>query len=486
MDYEEIQERLIEDDRDQEKIIKKAPPKNEQKNELKIKLPPFEISHIDFGVYSTEEVQRISVCKLTSSKLVGEESVYDPRMGATDIGKLCPTCGLDATKCVGHFGRIDLCESILNPAFYKYIVGFLRVTCLSCHSILLSKEHLQLEGLLRGSGEKRFRKIFSAIEKISVCSRCSNPKTKITLNVEEGIIYSEYKKIKVPLSTREIFKVLNDIPNEDVELLGLIPKIIHPRNLIISSLLVLPPRARPFIVNDTSMCDDELTTQYLEIIKINNKLNDMKINEENDENKLQKLMSNLKFKVSTLFNNSKGKAKLTNGKPIKGIKERLNGKAGRIRSNLLGKRQQQSARTVIGPGINLRTDEIGVPERIAKNLSFPEVVTPFNIKNLTKLVNEGKANILVRGKNIFYLKRVLTTCGTKLQWGDVIRRGGKEIKTTDNNFKLIRGDVLIRSGKKIPIVLPKKKHFEVFVGDVVHRQLRNGDITILNRQPTQM
>lgn len=67
------------------------------------------------------------------------------------------------------------------------------------------------------------------------------------------------------------------------------------------------------------------------------------------------------------------------GKPLKSIKARLKGKEGRIRGNLMGKRVDFSARTVITPDPNLRIDEVGVPRTIAQNMTFPEIVTPFNI-----------------------------------------------------------------------------------------------------------
>ena len=67
------------------------------------------------------------------------------------------------------------------------------------------------------------------------------------------------------------------------------------------------------------------------------------------------------------------------GKPLKAIKARLKGKEGRIRGNLMGKRVDFSARTVITPDPNLRIDQVGVPRSIAQNMTFPEIVTPFNI-----------------------------------------------------------------------------------------------------------
>ena len=56
------------------------------------------------------------------------------------------------------------------------------------------------------------------------------------------------------------------------------------------------------------------------------------------------------------------------GRPLKSIKERLNGKTGRVRGNLMGKRVDYSARSVITADPNISIRELGVPLKIAKNI----------------------------------------------------------------------------------------------------------------------
>lgn len=60
------------------------------------------------------------------------------------------------------------------------------------------------------------------------------------------------------------------------------------------------------------------------------------------------------------------------GRPVKAIRSRLKGKEGRLRGNLMGKRVDFSARTVITGDPNLELDEVGVPKSIAMNLTYPE------------------------------------------------------------------------------------------------------------------
>jgi len=96
------------------------------------------------------------------------------------------------------------------------------------------------------------------------------------------------------------------------------------------------------------------------------------------------------------------------GRPVKAIRARLKGKEGRLRGNLMGKRVDFSARTVITGDPNLELDEVGVPKTIAMNLTFPErgkefdesnsiglisiSVTPYNIAYLQELVRNGPQN----------------------------------------------------------------------------------------------
>lgn len=74
---------------------------------------------------------------------------------------------------------------------------------------------------------------------------------------------------------------------------------------------------------------------------------------------------------------------------MKAIRARLKGKEGRIRGNLMGKRVDFSARSVITPDASLRLDQLGVPIRIAENITVPEAVTYSNIDEMKMLVQNG-------------------------------------------------------------------------------------------------
>ena len=100
----------------------------------------------------------------------------------------------------------------------------------------------------------------------------------------------------------------------------------------------------------------------------------------------------------------------------------------------MGKRVDQSARTVITSDPNIALNEVGIPLIIATNLSYPEIVSKYNIKYLKQLVKNGKrvypgANFVIKNivdkegneaKHIYHLKYVEKP--VPLKYGDIVER----------------------------------------------------------------
>jgi DNA-directed RNA polymerase III subunit RPC1 len=132
-------------------------------------------------------------------------------------------------------------------------------------------------------------------------------------------------------------------------------------------------------------------------------------------------------------------------KPIRGFVQRLKGKQGRFRGNLSGKRVDFSARTVISPDPNLRIDEVAVPERVAKILTYPERVTSHNIDVLRRAVRSG--------------------CD--------IHPGANFVTSGASGFKKF-----LKFGNRNAIADGLK------IGDIVERHIVDGDVVLFNRQPS--
>ena len=462
-------------------------------NRLQMSTTTSDIEVVNFGVFSAKEILQMSEVEVFVSRTMnGPNSIYDERMGVSteSSGKNCVTCGLDVKACPGHPGHIVLNEPIVHPAskYSKMVINVLKCFCVKCHKILISKEQLLLSGLSKFKRETRMEKIIEKLKKQECCFACGSSQPKIVHSNVDDTIHTIYKSkggdgADIPLTTREILALFDKLSDEDVETLGFNPKMVHPRNFILTHLLVLPPCARPIVITDSNTCDDDLTNQYIDIIKLNQKLDGQE-----DESLRQKIVQQLKFRIQTLFDNRQNKAKHTiSGKPIKGIIDRITGKEGQIRKYLMGKRCEQTARTVIGPEPTLRLGQLGVPLEICANLTYPEYVNEMNIDLMNRLLDEGKINGVFRkgDEKRLNVKYAAWTRGTELLYKDVIVRGSQKILyINQKDLCLLPNDKIIRNGEQIDVILPKRKDFRLNIGDKVERQLQRGDIVLLNRQPT--
>lgn len=112
---------------------------------------PFKPVSLEFNMFSTEEVKKLSVARidsLISFTPLGEPIVggmYDPRLGPSHLsnGK-CPTCNQNSASCTGHFGHIELPCPVINPIFSAAVIHLLKISCLSCYKILIPKEAILL------------------------------------------------------------------------------------------------------------------------------------------------------------------------------------------------------------------------------------------------------------------------------------------------------------------------------------------------------
>lgn len=477
----------------------------------------YDISKISFGILSAEEIRNMAVCKVFNSKTNNlQNSVYDPKMGNLDTLQPCVTCGFKK-ECWGHFGYIDLVEPIVHPMFYKQVRLFLKYFCKKCYRFVLTKEQIEFYGLDKIQGGKRFEKIKNKLIKVETCSHCNSIQPNI-ISTKDGSYFIEYKskqkdskrkdkKETIPLSVEEIKKIFDNISIEDVEMIGLDSKLIQPKNLIITVFPVIPSCSRPYVMVDGNSCDDDLTYQIVEIIKVNKALSELKENQETERNNL---IQTLKFRISTMFNNSSKKAKHpTDNRPTKGIKDRLSGKEGRIRSNLMGKRVDFSARTVVGAEPTLKVNQLGVPEEISKILTKPEVVNAFNYEEMKSIVDSGKANFIIKNKNTkqevkINLSYAFNNKDEVLINDIIIHDKNVEIKIENENvilpneedwnpsifervktkIKFINSDDrVVRNNKLLDSKIFRKK-INLELGDIVERHIRNGDVVILNRHPT--
>ncbi|MGH0189046.1 UNVERIFIED_CONTAM: hypothetical protein FKN15_033169 [Acipenser sinensis] len=210
--------------------------------------------------------------------------------------------------------------------------------------------------------------------------------------VMQGSARNQEKKIL--LSPERVYEIFKRISDEEDVILGMDPKYSRPEWMIVT-VLPVPPLSvgRAIAMQGSARNQDDLTHKLADIVKINNQL---RRNEQSGAaaHVIAEDVKLLQFHVATMVDNELPglpRAMQKSGRPLKSLKQRLKGKEGRVRGNLMGKRVDFSARTVITPDPNLSIDQVGVPRSIAANMTFPEIVTPFNIDRLQELVRRGNS-----------------------------------------------------------------------------------------------
>ncbi len=398
------------------------------------------IKKIIFGILSPEMIKKMAVAKITKPDLYDEEGypieggVMDPRLGVVDPGLRCRTCGGTIRDCPGHFGYLELTKPVIHVLYVKVIHTLLNLFCPKCGRLLLTDK--QIEKL-------KERKIpVKEISKMvkSKCPHCGAPKKKIKLI--KPYTFVEGNKMLNPLEVRER---LEKIPDEDLKLIGL--KGFRPEWLVLTILPIPPVTVRPSITLETGeRSEDDLTHKLVDIVRINDRLRE-NIELGAPDFIIEDLWELLQYHVATFFDNELSgvpPARHRSGRVLKTLAQRLKGKEGRFRGNLAGKRVNFSARTVISPDPMIDLVEVGVPEKIAKELTVPVKVKEDNIEELRKLILNGPNKW--PGANY------------------IIRPDGRRKRITDNNKEEIAK--------------------EIQPGYIVERHLMNGDVALFNRQPS--
>jgi DNA-directed RNA polymerase II subunit RPB1 len=198
------------------------------------------------------------------------------------------------------------------------------------------------------------------------------------------------KRAITPQDALDIFSRISD---DQMMILGLNTQYARPEWMIISVLPVPPPPVRPGVaVDGTSMRgEDDLTYKLGDIIRANASVKRCE-QEGSPGHVVKEFKDLLQYHVATYMDNNiagQPQALQKAGRPLKTIRSRLKGKEGRLRGNLMGKRVDFSARTVITGDPNLSLDEVGVPRSTAMILTYPETVTMYNISKLHAMVQNG-------------------------------------------------------------------------------------------------
>ncbi|HIP48636.1 MAG TPA: DNA-directed RNA polymerase subunit beta' [Lutibacter sp.] len=165
-----------------------------------------------------------------------------------------------------------------------------------------------------------------------------------------------------------------------------------PEWMIMKAIPVIPPELRPLVPLDGGrFATSDLNDLYRRVIIRNNRLKRlMEIKAPEVILRNEKRM--LQESTDSLFDNTRKSSavKTRNNRPLKSLSDSLKGKQGRFRQNLLGKRVDYSARSVIVVGPNLKLHECGIPKDMAAELYKPFVIRKLIERGVVKTVKTAK------------------------------------------------------------------------------------------------
>jgi len=383
------------------------------------------VKRVQFGILSPEEIKQMSVVQVEYPETyeIGAPGkpksggLLDPKMGSVDRHISCESCNGSMSECPGHFGHIELAKPVFHIGFITTVLKVLRCVCFHCSKLLTDTNDIRFRHALKIRNQKlRLKTVLDICKSKTICEGgdeldeeqqqqqqqlaengevlikkkhggCGGyqPNYKrdgMKISVEFKQVTDETVEKKQSLTAEKVHAILKRITDEDCRAMGLEPQWARPDWMVITRLPVPPPAVRPSIMMDTiSRGEDDLTHKLAEIVKYNTLLHQRELDGA-PAHIIAEFQSVLQFHIATYMNNEipgQPQAVQRSGRPIKSIRQRLRGKEGRIRGNLMGKRVDFSARTVITPDPNISIDQVGVPRSIALNLTYPEIVTPFNI-----------------------------------------------------------------------------------------------------------
>ena len=390
-----------------------------------------DVKGVSFSIWSAKEIRETSVCQVSSFKRTIEngkfllEGVRDPRMGPLDRSSLCVTCKERSSKCAGHFGHIELTVPVYHISWVRQVIQWLKCICIKCSGLMIRD--------LKDNNVQRVRLLGHYSSHVySKCQNCGEKQSSYIWSKEYQRIVRNGKTYKIE-DVYEHLSGLSDFIVEDMNM-------SHPRNMILEVLPVPPPSVRPPIMMGSAVRgEDDLTYRLLQILRQNDLLRKL-MEEERPDHVINESRIALQHSITGYIDHRKlGQKKQQSKREYTSISQRLTAKEGRIRGNLMGKRVDFTARSVITGDDYLGVGDVGVPEAVAEVLTVPIKVTAWNKKTLQDLLRSDNSCI----------RFVIQPSGSRMDLSFVSRFG-----------------------------------IELDVGWIIERKLLDNDIVLFNRQPT--
>lgn len=315
------------------------------------------------SLLSNEEMESLAAFDITKTL-----DLHDPRFGSTGSMQFqCPTCGMNEDACIGHHAILRLPYSIFHPLVYKETLTIINSTCIKCKcksgqgnrcpecGEIVPKDY-EINTYKR---HQRMAKKKKSNKDMCITCKCELENENWCPNCEE-VVKKSYEKHK---NNKDNYHaaVRSKADHENIYIFPGDVEDILPKGYVISSILVPPMHLRT--PKDIEWSSD-IQRLYEELVQC------LKASASADM-------------VSELYNKIIGASSST------GIIGSMSKKDGVFRKMMLGKRVEQSARSVITPDPCISIDEVAVPKIIIEKVRLPVVATMYNKDVLKKLAKKG-------------------------------------------------------------------------------------------------
>jgi DNA-directed RNA polymerase subunit beta' len=333
-------------------------------------------------------------------------------------GIVCDRCGVEVTEKKvrrERMGHISLVVPVVHIWYFKSLpnkVGYLLgLPTKKLDSIIYYERYVVINpGIKRNDGvkyldfltEEEYIDIKESLPKENLALEDDNP-DKFIAEMGAEALYKLLERLELDELSYDLrHKAGNETSqqrkNEALKRLNVVEAFRtskgrnKPEWMIVKVVPVIPPDLRPLVPLDGGrFATSDLNDLYRRVIIRNNRLKRL-IEIKAPEVILRNEKRMLQEAVDSLFDNSRksNAVKTDNNRPLKSLSDSLKGKQGRFRQNLLGKRVDYSARSVIVVGPNLKLHECGIPKDMAAELYKPFVIRKLIERGIVKTVKSAK------------------------------------------------------------------------------------------------
>jgi DNA-directed RNA polymerase subunit beta' len=343
---------------------------------------------------------------LFCERIFGPERDYEcacgKYKGTKFKGIICDRCGVKVThsrvrrKRMGH---INLAAPIVHIWFFKALPSrlgtLLAMKTSDLEKIIYFQDYVVTEP---GDTELTFKQILTEDEHRAALQKYGNAfKALMGADAARELI----ERLDLPAIALDLRNQIRDTRSKQkmkdlAKRLKLIEQIRQSENdpswLIMDVIPVIPPDLRPLVLLESgNFATSDLNDLYRRIINRNNRLKKLM-----DLNAPEVIIRNekrmLQQAVDALFDNNRCRRPVlgSSNRPLKSLTDMVKGKQGRFRENLLGKRVDYSARSVIVVGPELKLHQCGLPKKIALELFQPFIIRKLKEHGLADTIKSAK------------------------------------------------------------------------------------------------